>query len=256
MRNPNLTFVRDAIKISDMKMPAPFEQSLNDIDRIDTAAQNLQHEAGFPALAEAWTNAILENRDPATDPHIIRALTSNALTTGGDITYAAHIVIEKRLTEQLTKMTDTILNGWAKTVTTASNTMTDAHEILGTIPLEDQTSIATLGPRALEAAIDARTANHKVKVIAQGWNALASLTRFATNTTELATRIADLDLNTWEKVRRTKEPWVIIQAGATLTLATNRDDIATRLARLDRQREERAARQLRVDEAARGRRAS
>lgn len=250
MRNPNLTFIVTAIKAAGGKTPKAITEAVDAQTRILEEARKARGTVqGYEALAVAWANAVLEDRDPAEDRDVFRAVLSNSLAAG-DIEYAATNAITSRAIEGITKSQDEILALFKKAFDEAGRTLTNAHSILGTVSLDNTTAIFQLGPVAVQAYQEAQEARRIARVIDNGWNGMNSLTHFA-GSCEHATRWTDADIGTWERLRRSKDAWDMTVAGATLDLAIDRATIEQRTARLATEREEREAAPERAERAKR-----
>lgn len=243
MRDPNLTFIVNAIKAVGGKMPTALSTAIDDQQRITAKVREVRQEAqGYGALAAAWANAVLDERDPYEDRDVFRAVLSTALATG-DIEYAAVVAVNQRAVTDVKKIHGDILKTFKKAFDQAGRTLKNAHDILGNTNLEDTTTIFQLGPVAVQAHQEAQEARRLVRVIDRGWLGLNALTSFAgTNDAEHVTRWTDSNIDTWEKVRRLNDGWQMTVAGCDLNLAIDADTIRERIERLAREREERAAR--------------
>lgn len=250
MRNPNLTFIVNAIKAVGGKTPKAITEAVDAQNRIlDEARKARGTVQGYEALAVAWTNAVLENRDPAEDREVFRAILSNSLAAG-DIEYAATNAVNNRAIDGIAQAQDEILGLFKTAFDEAGRTLTNAHSILGTVSLDNTTAIFQLGPVAVQAYQEAQEARRLARIIDSGWNGMNQLTQFA-GSTEHVTRWTDTDIDTWERVRRSKDAWDVTVAGATLDLAIDRATIEQRTARLAEEREERESAPERAERAKR-----
>lgn len=238
MRNPQLTFIVNAIKAVGGKMPKAITEAVETQARILEEVRKARGTAqGYGALAVAWTNAILDGRDPAEDRDVFRAILSNSLAAG-DIEYAATNAANERAIEGIAEEQDEILALFKKAFDEAGRTLTNAHSILGTVSLDNTTAIFQLGPVAVQAYQEAQEARRITRIIDTGWDGLNNLAHFA-GSSEPVTRWTDCDISTWERLRRSKDAWDMTVAGATLDLAIDRATIEQRTARLAQEREER-----------------
>lgn len=240
MRNANLTFITNAIKAAGGTLPPVLATALADAEKITTHIRdNRSRGGGYVALATAWTNAVLDGRDPAEDREVFRSLLADAIN-GGDIDYAANNAIDARTIAGLEDEQGTILAMFKKAFDEAGRVLRNAHGILGNIRLDDTTTIFQLGTVAVQAHQGAQEARRTIRVIDQGWLGLNSLTGFAGGgQQEPATRWTDSDIDTWERVRRSKDGWEMTIAGATLDLAIDRDTITQRQQQLSTERNRR-----------------
>ncbi|MBD8012659.1 hypothetical protein H9633_10155 [Microbacterium sp. Re1] len=250
MRNPHLNFVITALKATGAKLPKAITTALEEQGRIVAAAREARtHTGGYASLVKAWTSAVLDGRDPAEDPNLLRALLNNALADG-DLEYAAGNAVNDRAVDNMRAVQDDILNIFKTAFDAAGVTLKYAQSILGNIDLDDTTAIFQLGPVAVQAHQDAQEARRLTRLIDSGWTALNQLTGF-TIEPERVTRWADSDIDTWERVRRVKDAWQVVAAGCTLDLAIDRDTINARIERIARERHERETLDFRNAQAAR-----
>lgn len=239
MRNPNLTFVVNAIKATGADIPDAITQAIDDQNRIVQVARQMRsNTSGYGALADAWANAVLDGRDPADDREVFRALLGASLAEG-DIEYAATNAVNSRAIEHVKEIQDDILKIFKDAFDAAGRTLAKAHGILGSTRLESSNTIFELGPVAVQAYQDANEARRLTRVIDMGWNGLNALTHFAPGTAERSVKWANPDINTWEKVRRMKDTWDMTIAGVTLDLAIDSATITERWGRLNSERTER-----------------
>ncbi|WP_173024337.1 hypothetical protein [Microbacterium oryzae] len=250
MRNPNLTFVVNALKATGDTIPEAITNAEDESDRIREEVRKYRNH-GYAAMASTWADAVLDGRDPAEDREVFRAVLTNVLLEGGDLEYAALNAVENRAVRAVADVQDDILKRFKKAFDDAGKTLRKSFNILGKTNIDDTTAIFQLGPVAVQAHQDAKEARRIVRVIDNGWTGLNGLTHFAGPNPEYATRWADPDVDTWERVRRSKDGWQMTVEGVTLDLAISRDTINARTERLAREREERAARPAEEDRAAR-----
>jgi len=78
----------------------------------------------------------------------------------------------------------------------------------------------------------------RLNALGQAWAALAELTRFGSAGGYPVLRLADLDVDTLDKVGRTADSWTIVRAGARIELA-DRTTMPQRIASLADGRQER-----------------
>ena len=79
--------------------------------------------------------------------------------------------------------------------------------------------VLRLGPDAARAWAEARDAVELLRVVDRAWTALVNLTSFASTSTSPTLRLANLDLETLEKVGRKADGWAIVRAGGRIELA-------------------------------------
>lgn len=235
MRNPNLTFIAQAITAAGGTLPDSLIDAQNKSTKIRTHIRdNRADNGGYNALAAAWAEAVVNDRDPADDREVFRALLTDAILAG-DIEYAANNAIETQAAQELRDETEKILETFKEAFDRAGQTLKSAHSILGNINLDDTTTIFNLGATAVQAHQEANDARRLTRIIDTGWAALATLTGFAPDN-DRAVRWADVPLEVWEQHRQVKDTWHLITAGCTLDLAIDRDTINARDERIARER--------------------
>jgi len=252
MRNANLTFIRTALSEIGAPIPAAFARTADETEKILAAHRDLVQSRtfGYTAIADAWASAVLDDRDPSTDPGIIRALVASALADG-DVGYAASNTVEQRLVAELPDLLDGMMRAFQDATAKANTKLTAAHQILGDTRLDEINTLHNLGPAALQASIDVQDANRIIRVVDNAWRALAELTHFAPAGTPVLLRFTRPDIEQWDKLRNVKDAWVYIQHGLTLELATTRAEVNSRQEHVDTTRTQRDTNDAHADRLAR-----
>ncbi|GAA1959934.1 hypothetical protein [Microbacterium aquimaris] len=222
-----LTSLRTILRKLDITLPKPIRDAYADTDRLNTAARDIEPVTS-KQIAHAWGTAILEDRDPHTDPAVQRLITINAL--GDSIAQKMADTAEDHIIDALRANTRPILEALRNLATTAGKTLEDANTVLRGLPLEDRETIAAHGSKHLAAWEQATAANSTLKNVDRAWSWLQTLTRFAP-ASEWIVRLADVDLDTFEKHRRRCNPWDLIVAGHSIDLAIDTDTIQARNSR-------------------------
>lgn len=231
--------LRNAITTAGATFPKAVNQTLSERDKIaaDAAAYN---PATTDQVADAICAALLRGDDPADDEQVRHLTTSHAIASNsGGLAHSVVEAADRRVVAALTAAADHILAILHEAGAKAGDALVEAHSILGAADLNDSQAILNMGPGAARAWAEAREAQQAIKVLDRGWTALANLTNFASTSTAPTSRLANLDLETFEKVGRKAEPWAIVCAGGTIDLA----DADTIRQREDRIAQERQARQ-------------
>lgn len=244
MRNPNLSFIRTALHEIGAPIPEAFTRTDEQTQKITAAHQELtatRQKFGYDAIADAWGSAVLDGRDPSTDPGIIRALVANALADG-DVGYAASNIVEQRLITELRDLVDPIMTALDKATSKAGASLSRAHQILGDTRLDDVNTIHGLGPAALQASIDANEANRVIRLVDNAWRALAELTQAMPTSTPTLVRLTAPNVDQFDQLRNIKDAWVYVQHGLTIELATTREEVESREQHIVNTRAERDAR--------------
>ncbi|KQR85186.1 hypothetical protein [Microbacterium sp. Leaf179] len=251
MQNQQLRALFEAIKITGYKLPPELLEHEADTEKIQNAALAMRNTStDYAALARAWATAIIEDRDPITDPDILNAIVANVLNQG-DLSTAATSVHEHALIEMIPDHLDGIMASLKATADQAGETLTQAHDIIGTAELGDLARIAGMGPAAVTARDDVIESNRVLRVIDRAWLAMQSMTRKLPDI-QWRLRMADMDLATYEKTTHAKKATDLVVKGVTINLAADASTIRARLNRLDEERAARDGVQRDVDERARG----
>lgn len=244
--------LRQAITAAHGTFPKPVAQALADADKLRTLARDTPAPTA-DQLADAAATALLAGRDPLTDPDVQRLLAARHLNGGGHgLAYLVNQAAEARTLTALEQHVDAIVDTLRTGCATAAQHLTDAHDVLGDLALDDTHAIVRLGNNAAELWVNAREAAQTIRVIDSGWVALANLTRFASTGTPATLRLAEVSLDQYEQLGRRADPWAIIRAGATIDLATA-TTVHERTERLERERQQRQASQPTFRDAARRR---
>ncbi len=221
-------------------LPKAVAQALADRDKVAAAAAAFR-PAGVEDVAAAVVAALIADRDPLEDEQVRRLTTSRALAAPSGDLMAVVDTAERRVADTLGAHVDAVLDTLHEAAEQAGDVLADAHRVLGDIDLEkDTATVGRMGPDAARAWAQAREASQRLTVLDRAWSALAALTGFASEQTDRTTRLADLDLDLFERVGRKAEPWAIVRAGGAIDLA-DRATIGERVERLEGQRIDRQA---------------
>lgn len=250
MRNPKLIWIANGIEAAGGKKPT----YLQDIDAKTRKVMHQVREAPQPTtpyvgVVEAWVDAVLSDRDPITDDDVLRAMLNSVLFTG-NLDHAAGNIIENRVIEDLSIDVDEIVSTLKSAADKAGQTLADAYAILGDVGLDDIQTVFNMGPEAVAAHQAVAQAKGTLRTIDLAWVSLAELTRFSM-VPEFAIRMGDMNVDQWQQARRSKDPWDIVRAGGTVSLAADYDTVKQRQARLDKEMRERAEAPGRAEKEAR-----
>lgn len=218
LNNAHISLIRQAFTTIGATLPKGVTQALADRDTLTAATVPA---ATHDQIADAIAECVLAGRDPLDDEDVRRLAVSRALA-GGHLHDFSHLLkasAERRVINALAANADEILARLAAPADKAGDTLADARRILGRVELSESEAILKKGPDAARAWGEAREAVHLLRVIDSAWVAMANLTGFASPTADPTIRIADVDMEIFEKVGRKAEPWAIVQAGGTIKLA-------------------------------------
>jgi len=238
MQNPQITVIIHAIKAAGATAPKAVQDAVSVDTTLTTAAR--EWVGSYTDVSRAWADAVLAGRDALDDPEVHRQTIAHVLNSQS-LERAAATVSEERTVAALTATQDTILSAFKKAADKAGATLTEAHKILGDISLDAAALIFKLGATAVAAHTEALEAVRTIRAIDKGWGALATLTGFASPSTNTNMRLADVPLHTYEQHRRTPDVWALVRANCTVDLAITKAELDKRTARHDREREQRTA---------------
>jgi flagellar hook-basal body complex protein FliE len=208
-----------ALKSIGADLPKPVAQAIADLETLTTAVASIKPPTAEDVF-EAAADAILDGRNPFDDEQV-RALTAARNFSGsGALQEGIKNAGQDRIAQAMTANADTLVGILKEAVDAAGKKLTAAHAILGDVDLEDSETILQMGTKAAAAWVQAKTAIQTIDNVIPGWYWLAELTRFANASIDPSFRLADLDLDTIEKVGRKANAWAIVKAGGTIDLAT------------------------------------
>lgn len=197
--------------------PQTVTEAYDRMNRINAGLRGLGSSAG---LAEAAARAIADGGDPATDADVQRILNMAAL---GSVTHGVETAATDELAATLRAQADQLVKAWRKPFDQAVATLTEAHQILGSVPLAETEAIIGRGGQAAEAWGRAQAATRTIDAIEPGWFALASICRCDLTRRHMILRTADVDPEVWLDQNLTDQkmrPWDMLCAGLTLSLPT------------------------------------
>jgi hypothetical protein len=248
MTATHLTTLRRAIDATGGRFPEAVATALADRDRIREAAAAFR-PASPDQLGDAIAACLLRGDDPAADQGVQAMTTSRAMTSDFGMAAIVNDAADRRAEHALAANVGAVLDIMRKSADEAGQTLAAAFAILGDCDLQDSDRIVRLGPDAARAWADATAAQDRLRTIDNGWVALANLTRFTNPTCDGTTRLADVDIDTFEQVGRNAEPWAIVRAGGTITLG-DAEAMTERVDRLAQGREHRVSEYARQRQAA------
>lgn len=213
---PNIATVRRALTAIGKDFPKPVLTALAEHDKI-RAAERGYVMATPSQILDAVADALLEDRDPADDERVRHLVTSHAIGFGAGHGLNLTQQAEGRVRAAITNHVDTILATLAPPANEAGAHLTAAHELIG--DQDDPKILISRGVGVVEAWTRAEKARGLLRAIDSAWSALANLTGFASTSVDPTLRLADLDLETFNKVGRNADAWSIVRAGGRIELA-------------------------------------
>lgn len=236
-----LTTLRRALDAAGASLPKPVMKALAESDTITEGAAAITVPT-TEELGDAVAAVILDGRDPADDPAVIRLTTLRNLTgEGGRIAGIARAAAERRTRTALTANHAEVSDALTAAAAAAGDRLTAAHDVLGDVDLAESERIMKMGPDAVRAWADACEVLALLDVVDRGVIALAGLTGSDHSIIGAGStlRLAHADLEMWEQAGRRADAWTIVSAGKRIDLA-DRTTITQRQAELTKQREARA----------------
>lgn len=216
LTGPRIAFVRNALTAVGATFPKAVTKAMAERDQINAAARDY-----IPATRDqinaAVTECFLNGRDPAEDEHVRHLVMSNALVGEFDLSQPVKMHAEHRIVEAIAEHADDILTMLAGPTEEAGRKLTESHAKNG--EESDPAVIIGKGVDAVEAWTHAQRAVDLLRTIDKAWVALAHLTGFANPELDPVLRLADVNVETFDKAGRKATPWDIVRAGGTISLA-------------------------------------
>lgn len=201
--------------------PPPVTEAYDETARIVAAARQLH--PGRDALAPAVAAALIDGRDPATDPAVQRVLTGNAIGSE-EIARQVDILVYERLRDVCLQHADATVKAWRTPFDEAATTLGECFDTIGAVPLEDTDALLRRGGDVADVWAQAQAATKTIETIRSGWVALVEFTRTAQiNPDHRVLQLAAVDHQTWVRHdlhRKNLTPWQYLLEGLTLTLPT------------------------------------
>lgn len=237
----NLSMIQQAMTAAGATYPKTVAKAIDERAKLTASAAAIAQPSADD-VAAAVADAIIGGRDPLEDETVRRLTTARAIAgpTGDALRGGVDRAAETRIIAAMTTEADAIITAFRTAIADAGATLAASWRILGDLELNDSVAVLKMGPDASRAWTDARDAQKRIRAIDDGWYGLAELTRFASSSDPKTLRLADVNLETFEKLGRTAEPWAIVRAGITLDLA-DRTTIRERVERLNIARQDRQA---------------
>lgn len=242
LNTAHISLIRQTFTAIGATLPKGVTKALEERDKLATLRVPV---ATGDQVADAVADCLLAGRDPLDDDQVRRLATSRALTGSLDteMSYSVGQAAERRVVAALGTHLDQILGSLTTAAAQAGDVLADAFGIIGDVELSESELILRMGPDAARAWAEARDAVLRLRKIDSAWVALANLTHFAPTSVDQTTRLADLDLEQFEKVGRKADPWTIVRNGGTIALAdgTTIRERADRIAAAKQKRQTAAA---------------
>jgi hypothetical protein len=200
-------------------LPKPVAEAIADLETLTTAVASIKPPTAEDVF-EAAAAAILDGRNPFDDEQVRGLVAARNFSDSGALQEGIKNAGHNRVAEAMTANADTLVGILKEAVDAAGKELTAAHAILGDVELGNSETILQMGTKAAAAWVQAKTAIDTIEKVLPGWYWLADLTRFASASMDPSFRIADLAIDTIEKVGRKANAWAIVKAGGTIDLAT------------------------------------
>jgi hypothetical protein len=225
MRSPNIDLILSTLNTIDVKPPKILTDAVADRSKIRTAARLAT--VTYADVAREWVSATLAGKDPLESPTLNRQAIAYLLSTE-NLTHSTQAIAEERITTALANSEGAILSALKRACDEAGETLTAAHKIIGDLNLNETELIFRKGAPAVAAHTEATRALSIIRTVLSAWGAIASLTGFASSSTEAIDRLADLPLETRDRLRRNGDAWDIVKAGAPIDLAITSETVKAR----------------------------
>jgi len=200
-----------------LPMPAQIDEAHRNIGKITAATANLRQAND---VAYHVAQAIIEDRDPTTDPAVARAITAHTLTN-----YAPGLADEaqNRLVTAIRNNRSDLYAGWKKTVAKAATTLTTEYQTLGNVDLTaDAAQILNRGGDIAKHFTAARDANTRIATVIESHNALESILGNTVSPTYRTLWLTPATLDEWERheLIRRHDAWELTTLGLPVDLAS------------------------------------
>lgn len=238
-------FIMTTARDLGIKLPKAITTAQDSIDAVRRAHDSIPR----PAIADAFTAAVLKNRDPLSDPEVVRAIVSERLVADG-MGRAAADACERRLCTTIGSHQQQLVDLMRVPFDTAVAHLTEAHDLFGDLNLDDTTNALRAGGSAANVWGSAVAAIKTVKQIEKMWHATHALNQQTMlTTTSKRSSLCWLDpgkgMDEWIPLPPNPiDAWQATRLGFTLALA-DPDEYARRLKTVTEEPERRAA--LRFD---------
>lgn len=242
----NLTILRQSLTNLDITPPKAVTEAIEQAEKANATAASIAPPPS-DLLGSTIVAALLAGRDPAADKEVQRLRTLESISPMAAPSVRAWG--EAHVVAALTEHADAMLEAWRAASVTAGEALTAAFDLVGDIELNESEAFLRRGPRGAEAWASARSAVERLNALGQAWSSLAALTRVASDGGYPVLRLADLDVDTLDKVGRTADAWTLVRAGARIELA-DRTTMPQRHARIADGRQERVQKQAGLLQAA------
>ncbi|WP_430497856.1 hypothetical protein ACQRWP_23815 [Micromonospora trifolii] len=216
--NAALSLTRQHFRNLGLTLPATLTDTLAELDAAQGRAVKLRRPG---ALRKAVLDALMDDRDPATDPAVLTALASQQLTES-NVASILGDEIEQRRRDALDEAAPAILAALVPVVEEADKVIAAAREVIGgDLNLSDPNVMSQLRPAQMTPWATAREAAARVELVAQCWFLTAqsaNLVNIDHNKKVLI--LAELTAAQLGELGYRPKPDEVIAAGHRLSLAT------------------------------------
>ncbi|MEU8391523.1 hypothetical protein [Micromonospora sp. NPDC048843] len=236
--NAALSLTRQHFRNLGLTLPATLTDALAELEAAHGRVVKLRRPG---ALRKAVLDALIADRDPATDPAVLTALVSQQLTES-NVASILGDEIEQRRRNILDEAAPVILAALVPVVAEADRVIAAAREVIGNdLNLGDPDAMAQLRPAQMTPWASAREAVARVEMAAQCWFVTAESANLVNiDHNKKALILADLTAVQLDEMGYRPKAAQIIAAGHRLSLATP-EVFMQRCNAIDQQRREAAA---------------
>lgn len=169
-------------------------------------------------LEAAVTAAILAGREPAADPEVQRVATASMLADRITLPEAVAGAALDGIRDACLAHLDEIVTAWRKPFDDAAHVLTEAHQRIGDLPLEDTATIVAQGGDIADVWAKAKGADQVITQVLNGWSNIMTLVRVPLNADHRPLKLAALTKEQWRNLPAKLSAWDAVRAGLTLSL--------------------------------------
>jgi hypothetical protein len=205
-----------------LELPSELSKAESDVAKLTQDGGRLGAPRG--ALTRAVADAILGDRDPSSDPDVVRLLVATQLGNDGIINEIREEA-KARLVSAISHNAENLIEQWRAPFDKAANTLDKASTYLNEADLDaDATQLLNQGGDIAKHYVDARDANNVIETILASWYTLSLVARHASLNREFRLLIlSPIPLDKWEehRLRGAKlSAWELHKLGLKLDLAS------------------------------------
>ncbi|MFI7607657.1 hypothetical protein ACIBTV_21295 [Micromonospora sp. NPDC049366] len=230
-----LSLTRQHFRNLGLTLPATLTDALAELEAAASRATKLPRPG---ALRKAVLDALLADRDLATDQTVLTELARQQLTDSGVATILGD-EIEQRRRNALDEAAPAILDALTPVIVEADKVIAAAREMIGDgLNLDDANAMAELRPAQMTPWATAREAAARVEMVAQCWVLTAQSAGLVNiDHNKKALILANLTAEQLDDLGYRPKPSQVIAAGHRLSLASPAEFVG-RCRRVDGQRQQ------------------